>query len=376
MPTPHLHDDVLLEAVALRNQHPTLLAAANAAGVSWHSFNNRLTRAAERGLDGSVPHPLPLGQRLAGVSTLYKDGATILEWVKTTAEQRQLEEFSATIREAFADHVSPRLPAAPSYTDGSLLSVYPIVDLHLGLYAWGKETGTDYDLGIAAKLLKATVAKLVARSADSKQALILDVGDYFHTDNSKNQTQRSKNSLDVDTRYGKVVQVGVELAVEIIELALQKHKHVTYRKLPGNHDDESSLMLAIALSAWFRNEKRVTISTDPSRFFMMQFGKCMLAATHGDMLRLEGMQSYMAATWPQVWGETEHRYGYTGHVHHDQVKSGNGVRVESFDTLAPKDAWHSQQGFVSTRSAVSITLHKDEGEIDRLRVSIPAVVPQ
>ena len=49
----------------------------------------------------------------------------------------------------------------------------------------------------------------------------------------------------------------------------------------------------------------------------------------------------------------------------------NGVKVESFNTLAAKDAWHAGMGFTSPRTAVAITLHKDFGEVDRLTVSRP-----
>ncbi len=66
---------------------------------------------------------------------------------------------------------------------------------------------------------------------------------------------------------------------------------------------------------------------------------------------------------------------YTGHVHHDRVKSGGGVRAESFNTLAAKDAWHAASGYTSPRSAVSITMHEDMGEVDRLTVNLPRPRP-
>ncbi|MBF9234674.1 hypothetical protein [Microvirga alba] len=372
MPTPPLSDEELLRSLEVRNRHRTLDDAARELGITRSTLQNRLLRAAERGLDGSTPVKIPLNQKVKGISTLTDvAGNVILQWTKTTTDEKAAAVESA-IRDAFERYRSPAiLPAPTGYTDESLLVVYPVVDLHLGLFSWAKETGEDYDLKIAADLLRSSVSNLVGRAAPARTALILDMGDYFHTDNSKNQTARSGNPLDVDTRYGKVAQVGVELAVEVIELALQKHERVEYRKLPGNHDDETSLMLAIALAAWFRDNPRVSISTDPSRFFMKQFGLCMVAATHGDMLKMGDMAGYMAAKWPREWGETEHRYGYTGHVHHDRVKAGNGVRLESFNTLAAKDAWHAGEGYMSPRSMVSITLHRDYGEVDRLTACLP-----
>jgi hypothetical protein len=291
-------------------------------------------------------------------------------WTKTKADDGP--SFEQALREAFSGYSSPVILPEPSgHTDADLLTIYPIADLHLGLFSWAKETGTDYDLKIASDLLRSSMADLVARSANSEQAVVLDVGDYLHGDNSRNQTARSGNPLDIDTRYSKVIQVGVELAVHCIELALQKHQHVIYRKLPGNHDDETSLMLAIALAAWFRDNERVTVDTDPGRFFMHQHGLCMVAATHGDMLKMGDVAGYMAARWPKEWGATEYRYAYTGHIHNEKVRSDSGVRVESFNTLAAKDAWHSGMGYTAPRNMVAITLHKRLGETDRLTVSVP-----
>lgn len=383
-------------------QYASQKDAAEALGISRHSLRRRLQllEASEQGLNGFDPvmpgfavkqvsskegeawvkqvrapgeqFELPEGHIVKGVSALVDGQDRVhMQWIKTSAMGKS-ENLLDVIKKAFDEYegLSP-ISVPPVFTDSDLLTIYPIVDLHLGLYAWGRETGADYDLQIASDLLKDSMRKLVSRSADASEAIVLDMGDYFHMDNSRNQTARSGNPLDVDTRYAKVLQVGVELAVECIELALQKHDHVTYRKLPGNHDDETSLMLAIALSAWFRNNDRVTIDTDPSRFFMRRFGEVMIAATHGDMLKMGDMAGFMAANWPREWGNTTHRYAYTGHVHHDRVKSGGGVRSESFNTLAAKDAWHAASGYVSPRSAVSITMHREYGEVDRLTVNLP-----
>jgi hypothetical protein len=175
----------------------------------------------------------------------------------------------------------------------------------------------------------------------------------------------------VDTRYARVLRIGYELVVDAIELALQKHERVIYRKLPGNHDDETSLMLAISIAAHFRNEPRVEVDTDPSRFFVHRFGKVLIGATHGDMLKMADFGGFMATNWAKDWGATEFRYGFTGHIHHDRARVANGVKVESFNTLAAKDAWHAGMGFTSPRTAVAITLHRDHGETDRLTVSLP-----
>jgi hypothetical protein len=401
MPTPPIADEDIEAAVAAVREHGGKSAAAVALGWTRSKVQRCFRRAAERGLlptDPVMPgyyiarttvtpnggkfiqqrkehgeeYAVPDGHSVKGESALVDaEGRIIQKWVKTR-EDTGASNLLAALEAAMAGYKGcTGLPPAPEYTSAETLTVYPVVDLHLGLYAWAAETGASFDLRIASDLLRGSVKNLVARSANSETAIVLDLGDYFHTDSSRNQTERSKNVLDVDTRYARVLQVGYELVVECIELALQKHQFVIYRKLPGNHDEESSKLLAVAIAAHFRNEPRVTVDTNPSRFFMHRFGKTMVAATHGDMLKMGDMAGFMATNWPREWGETEFRYGYTGHVHHDRAKVHNGVKSESFNTLTAKDAWHAGMGFTSPRTAVSITLHKDYGEIDRLTVSLP-----
>lgn len=373
MATPPLPDEVLIEAVKVRNQHPTLQAAARALGITWSAMNNRLLRAAERGLDGSVPNPIPVGQKIKGVSALYDAGGNVvMQWVKTTADQNTTLLVDA-IRDTFEQYAGKaQLAEPPALVDENLATVYPIADPHLGLYAWAAETGEDYDLVTAETRLRDAMNTLVCSSPDAHTGVVLDLGDFFHSDTNENRTLRSGHALDVDTRYAKVLRVGVELMVQCVELALQKHDRVIVRCLAGNHDTHTSLALSIALSAFFRNEPRVEVDCDPSKFFVWRWGQVMLAATHGDTVRPDDMGGIMASYWPRDWGETTHRYAYFGHVHHKSKGGGerHGVVWETFQSLAAKDAWHRGAGYSSGQSMSAITLHKDHGEVFRHTVSL------
>lgn len=400
-----LSDEEAQEAVAALNLHGTQIAAADALKLSRSAFQNRIRIAARRGIMGTTPvldgyyisqetavynqdgdlvrefiqqkpdhgeaFEVPSGHVIKGVSALVdSSGNEIIKWIKTREDGSPA--LADAIKAAFEAYEPAPLLQPPTFTNDDLMSVYPIADLHLGLFSWAKETGTDYDLKIAADLLTSGMNELVSRSANSTNALVVDLGDYFHSDNSRNQTARSGNPLDVDTRYAKVIQIGFELAITCIELALQKHDFVEYRKLPGNHDDETSLMLAVAVAAHFRNNDRVKVDTSPSRFFMRQHGKCLVAATHGDMLKMGDMAGFVAAHWPKEWGDTVYRYGYTGHIHNEKALAVNtlrGMRAESFNTIAAKDAWHAGMGYQAPRNMVSITLHKERGEVDRFTVA-------
>ncbi|WP_137389137.1 metallophosphoesterase [Rhodoligotrophos defluvii] len=368
MSTPPLPDELLIEAVQVRNQHPTLRAAAEALGISWNAMNNRLLRAAQRGLDGSVPEPVPIGQKIKGLSTLYgPNGDVLMQWVKTSTDQ-SAQQFLEAIEGAFERYRGhAALPPAPQHVNADLATVYNIADHHLGLYAWAEEAGEDYDLEIGERALKNAMSDLVAHTPASETALVLNLGDFFHSDTNENRTARSGNALDVDTRYAKVLQVGVELMIECIELALQKHAKVIVRCLPGNHDPHTALTLSVALAAFFHNNERVHVDRDPSKFFWWRFGKVFIGATHGDMVKPDEMPGVMASFMPKDWGESVYRYAYFGHVHHKSKGGGekHGVVWETFQSLSAKDAWHRASGYASGRSMVAITHHRDKGEVFR-----------
>ena len=82
----------------------------------------------------------------------------------------------------------------------------------------------------------------------------------------------------------------------------------------------------------------------------------------------------MAADRPKDWGETEFRYWYTGHIHRRSIDEiSGGVTVETFRTLAPKDAWSASKGYRSGRDLNAIWLDKDFGEVLRTRVGIESI---
>lgn len=301
------------------------------------------------------------------------DGRTIQKWIKTRADDNSADYVRALL-EVFEKYEGrAELTPAPEYSNSDLLTTYPIADLHVGLYSWAPESGEDYDLKLVESLFIGKMNDLFHKSSQSETAILLNLGDYFHSDSRANRTEQSGNVLDVDSRYARVLTIGIKLQQQAIELALQKHQNVIVRNLAGNHDYHTSLALTAAMGAWFRNEPRIVVDDNPSKFWFYQHGKTMLAATHGDMAKPEQMAGLIAATKPQMWGETRFRYGHSGHVHHRSLRAseGNGMYWETHQTIAAKDFWHASMGYCSGRSLCSITYHKEFGEWDRVTESVP-----
>jgi hypothetical protein len=364
-------------AVAAVNETETKADAARKLGIPRTTLLSRLESAARYGLDGSVPREMPEGQIVKSTSTLYRldpeTGAEqVMQWVKTK-EDPNFARLHDAILEAFDGYKGhSRLPPPPAYINADLLALYALADAHLGLYAWGEEAGQDFDVETACDVLRRVMAELVSTTPPAETAVVLNLGDFFHSDNQENRTARSGHALDVDTRYARVLSFGVQLMVEVIELALQRHKRVVVRNLRGNHDDHSSIALTAAMGAFFHNNPRVVVDACPAAHWTYRHGATLLGATHGDTLKKpEQMAMLLAAANPEDWGNSRHRYYHYGHVHHASAKEVGGVLVESHRTLAAKDAWHAAAGYFSGRAMSSVTYHCQHGEQSRQTVNIP-----
>ncbi len=334
-------------------------------------------RAALRGFspDHDMRHTVPPTHVAKGVSTYYnKEGRPTAQWVKSTLSLNAIPEMIRAMVDVMSAEVRGKAPEVqvPATSNGDLLVVYPLGDPHFGLYAWGKETGDDFDLDIAERLLHAAVDNLVASAPPAETGILLNLGDFFHMDNQSNLTQ-SGHQLDADSRWSKVMQIGLRAMIYAVNKLREKHATVIVRNVKGNHDKHSSFALSLAMDAYFSKTPGVQVDLSPADFWFYRFGKVLLGSTHGDQCKKEALPGVMACDVPLDWGATSFRYFLVGHVHHDEIKEFPGCTVESFRTLAAKDAWHAGKGYRSGRDMRCIILHRQYGEIGRYRCDISMI---
>ena len=309
-----------------------------------------------------------------GVSTLFgPDGTQRAQWVKTKASDQfaeiQMKRFADWMKSEGARGLCPMI-AAPKLADESLLAVYPMGDPHFGLHSWAAETGDDFDLKEAERLTLAAIDRLVTAAPAASEGLLLNLGDFFHADDSTNETPGHGNKLDVDSRYGKIAQVGLRAMNNCVKRLLEKHQTVHVWNMPGNHDPHLAQLLSLCMDAFFSNEPRVKVDLSPALYRYMRFGKNLIGSHHGHGAKAADLPLLMAADRPEDWGATTHRTWMCGHIHHWTAKEHPGCTVETFRTLAGKDAWHAGKGYRSMRDMNVITYHAEYGEIQRTRCDI------
>lgn len=372
MPNPSLTAELKQQAVDAVEKYGGITAAAEALGLARETLRHRYHAGIKAGLDRALVHPAPQGHTVKGVSTLYDAGGNIaMQWIKTKTGELDLDQIADAISEALAEYRGASIPLpSPTATDNENLTVYSLPDWHIGLLAWSEETGENYDLSIARDTILPVMGRLIAASPASENAIVLGLGDLLHFDGYEPVTSRSRNFLDADGRYPKVLKTATEMVIATIELALQRHKHVTVRILAGNHDDQSAVAVSLALALFYSNHPRITVDDSPSRFWWHRFGKVFLGATHGDKTKMRDLPLVMAHDRPHDWAASTYRRVFTGHVHHERSIEEGGVLVTSMRSPVAKDAYHSFARYRAGRSVYSDTFRFDGSEAATLKFNL------
>lgn len=366
------------ELIDLLQSGVSVIQIARDRGIHVRTLRRRKAALVRRGLapEHNMVNPVADGMKLARHSQYYdKDGVPRNRWVIATPDQERQQEMMREALEAMAADLPtlPRRRSAPKDLDKRLMACYPIGDAHIGMLSWPEETGEDWNLDLAEKIQCGAMARLVELSPACEKAVIINLGDFLHYDNMDGVTTRSGHALDTDGRYAKMARVAVLVMRQCIESALSKHKFVHVINVTGNHDDTGSLMLSVCLANIYQKEPRVTVDTAPAAFHYFRHGKTLVGCHHGHSCKPDRLPGVMAADRASDWGETTHRYWWIGHVHHQSVKDHAGVTVESFRTLAAKDAYAHWGGYRAPRDMKCIVLHEQHGEVARHTVN-PAMI--
>lgn len=366
----------ILQAIEV---HGSQRKAAKALGIARQVLERQVAslkyKAAKQGYSPShdMTKTVPDGFAVKGVSTYYdENGKPRGQWVKSSVDRAAAEALAREAVQALAEDVRGLAPLTPppEVVGDDLMTVVPMGDPHFGMYSWAKETGEDFDTEKAEALTLGAVDRLMSVTPPSSVCVILPLGDVFHANDQTNQTPAHKHQLDVDSRFVRVLHIGIRAYRRAIERALERHQKVVVKFVAGNHDPQAIWALAFSISAYFEKEPRVEVDLSPSKFWFFQHGRVLIGATHGDTVKPEGLEGVMAADMPQAWGQTKHRYWYTGHIHSSNKKEFRGCTWESFRTLAAQDAYAAGHGYRAGRDMMAIIHHREHGEIERHRCDV------
>jgi hypothetical protein len=329
-------------------------------------------RAATLGFspEHDMVHTVPDAFVVKGTSTLYKDGVAKIQWVKTRLDDTRRQELIRDAFEAMAEQLPRLIPIkSPKHTLEKLCNLYTFTDYHMGMLAWHKETGADWDLKIAEKTLTDCFEVMLANSPNAKVGFINQLGDFLHSDGMFPVTPTSGHILDQDGRFSKIVQTTIRVLRKIVDMALSQHDEVIVLMAEGNHDMASSIWLRSMFKALYENEPRVKVIESELPYYYYKHGETMLCFHHGHLSKNDQLPILFASQFPEIWGKTTKRYCHTGHRHHVEEKEHSGMIVIQHPTLSARDAYASRGGWISERQATSITYHEKYGQVARNTVT-------
>lgn len=379
MPPPPLPDEVLQEALdAWRLHDCNAVKAAAALGINYDTFKSRIKNAKARGLHLSEGARSAVDR--AKLSATEAQGGWIHDyddegkkvgttrWTKPRIEDDP-QRWTDTLKEALTDAplaVQMDPPTGPK----DLCAVFPVADLHVGLLTDEEEVDEDWNSRKSHRVFAELFARLANVTPSADTAILAQLGDLMHVDDQRNVTPQSGHHLDADTRYFMILRRAVSAMRFAIDTLRAKYPRVIYRGCRGNHDMTAHHAVTLALAEHYRETKGVEIVQKAGEFYVREFGSNMIVLHHGDKAKPERLVQFAAAQWPEIWGRTKHRLALSGHVHHDTRKDVGGMAFESVGTIIPRDFHAYANAYAARRGLVSITLHRDQGEVSRSRIGI------
>lgn len=315
--------------------------------------------------------PVPDTHNAARVSTFYdKDGKARNQWVIGTLDQLRAQEAKDAAYAAMAAEL-PRLEPikAPELVRAELCNLYVMTDCHMGMLAWHREGGDDWDVKIAERTLSECFEAMVLASPQADVGIVANLGDFLHYDGMKAVTPEHGHVLDTDTRFPKVVESTVRVLRRLVDRALERHRQVVVLMGEGNHDPSASVWLRTMFAALYENEPRAHVIVDPLPYYAYQHGSTFLGFHHGHLKKADSLPLLLAAKFPQQWGQTNKRYCHTGHWHHAYEREHPGMLVIQHPTLAAADSFTARSGYLSQRQATAMTFHCTSGLVARNTVT-------
>lgn len=364
----------IIEAIRL---HGSARKAGAALGldISYPAYVYKAVqkKAAKQGYapEYDMTRAVPDGFVAKGVSTYYnKEGKPAGQWVKSSIDRERQQQIMAATVDAMCLDIKPVAPLdAPAQTLDQLCTLYTFTDYHVGMLAWHKEGGADWDTQIAETTGIAAMRALVSQSPASGRAIVNIQGDFMHYDGMAAITPMHGHQLDGDSRFGKMVDVSIRLIRQLVALALQKHEKVTLLICEGNHDVVSSLWLRKLFGALYENEPRIDVHDSELPYYAIRHGSTMLGFHHGHLHKNDKLPELFAAQFRAMWGQCAKVYIHTGHRHHKEDKEHSGARVIQHPTLAARDAYAARGGWYAERAITAVTYHAKYGEAGTVTVT-------
>jgi hypothetical protein len=277
--------------------------------------------------------------------------------------------------------------------DAKLL-IIDAADPHFGKRSTVEETGEETNLATTAKRFTDGVEGLINKTDCYNFDKIVFVGgnDALHTDNPFGTTTAGTKQDTAGMWYEHFLAAKKSTIEALDRLLTISDVHFVFA--PSNHDFASGFFLADTIKSWYANNKNITFDVSPIHRKYIQYGYCLIGATHGDGAKESELSDLMKTEAKKAWSESLYAYWLVHHKHHSDTKgykNGKGIKTEKdyknltvFNTglnldptdycfvqyvrsLSGTDRWHFTNGFVHAPQAMEAFIFDPKfGQTDKI----------
>ena len=279
---------------------------------------------------------------------------------------RRLDLLSNRLSQRFAEIETSYLPPKLAIKDAvnPWCAVVSPTDFHWGSYA-PEFGGAPYNRDTAKRLLfersEGLISRLGARGRPECLYLALG-GDGLHIDNMQSTTTQG-TPQSIDGSPEELAWTWVMLCKDYVDFMRQLCP-VKVLCIPGNHDRYTTVLLRAAMAGWFSTADDVEVVEELNTRQHILYGKNLLTFMHGDIGKVRDWPAIVAGEVPELWGVSQNRFIFTGHLHTErELPTFGDVVVYRMPSLAGTDRWHHTHGYKSRRALIAYVVDKERGVV-------------
>lgn len=260
-------------------------------------------------------------------------GDIVQAWIKEHADDNQLEELIAAIKENTAPIVYERVEDTTVEPD--MLEI-PLFDQHFPL---------DEHIGVFVELSR------IIESKNWEEINIIVGQDLFHNDDMRGRTSSGRPIEKVD--MVKAWELARIFFTSVLKLCIEHGQTVKVIYSKGNHDESMAWAFVQMLKAMFP-QAEFNDSFDQRK--CISWRNCFIGITHGHMKKssMTDLRGQFTIQFPIQFAEATVREIHTGHLHHEEEKDIYGVMVRRLARNGTDDEWSDNEGFVGSNKRFMI----------------------
>lgn len=278
--------------------------------------------------------------------------------------------IASELRGAAAVTSSPLRLKTPPAAHSPFAVFVSLSDVHYGKYDVDRFGDVVYNREIAARVVLSATRDLLTQTlmlgVPDEIILLAGGSDFLHADGPKLMTSslQTQQGGQSDGTYRQMLAGGAALMVEVVKMC-RAIAPVRLLEVPGNHDAQSSMFLAMLLREVFAGDECVTVEGGDGGRVLVEYGESSLYFLHGDALKKETdlFKLMLHDAGERGTHLRRHLLSFGGHFHSEKVTDLGGIKHHVCSALSGSDSWHREMGYVgSTREAQAFVIRKSGGK--------------